>query len=98
MITFLTKKNHKFVVMKDKLFKILFPEKYQEIVELNKKVESKNEYIHCLMRRNDVQEETIKNQRIDLREIKDSAIKLQNAKTEEAERQYFKVLKEKGLV
>ena len=84
--------------MKDKLFKILFPEKYREIQALNKKSQSDKEYIHCLMRRNDVQEETIKNQRIALREIKDSAIKLQNAKTEEAERQYFKVLKEKGLV
>ena len=98
MIMFITKKNNKFVVMKDKLFKILFPEKYQEIVELNKKVEYKNEYIYDLMKRNNVQEETIKNQIMDLREIKDSAIKLQRAETEEAEKQYFKVLKEKGLV
>jgi len=91
-------KNYKFVVMKDKLFKILFPEKHQEIVELNKKVKSYEHSVYCLRGINDSQVEIIRNQKSDLLEIKDSAIKLQNAKTEEAEKQYFKVLKEKGLV
>ena len=84
--------------MKDKLFKILFPEKHQEIVELNKEVRSYKHSVYCLRIINDSQEEIIRNQKSDLLEIKDSAIKLQNAKTEEAEKQYFKVLKEKGLV
>jgi|DEB0MinimDraft_10_1074344.scaffolds.fasta_scaffold71544_1 hypothetical protein len=84
--------------MKDKLFKILFPEKHQEIVELNKKVKSYEHSVSWLRIINAKQEEIIRNQKSDLLEIKDSAIKLQNAKTEEAERQYFKVLKEKGLV
>jgi len=84
--------------MKDKLFKILFPEKHQEIVELNKEVRSYKHSVSCLRIINDSQEEIIRNQKSDLLEIKDSAIKLQNAETEEAEKQYFKVLKEKGLV
>jgi hypothetical protein len=97
-MTIILKKNHKFVVMKDKLFKILFPEKYQEIVELNKEVRSYEHSIYCLTIINDSQKEIIRKQKSDLLEIKDSAIKLQKAKTEEAEKQYFKVLKEKGLV
>lgn len=84
--------------MKDKLFKILFPKKYKKIVKLNKEVESYKHSVSWLRTINARQEEIIKNQKSDLIEIKDSAIKLQNAKTEEAEKQYFKVLKEKGLV
>jgi tRNA(Ser,Leu) C12 N-acetylase TAN1 len=78
-------KNHKFVVMKDRLFKVLFPEKHQEIVELNKKVKSYEHSVYCLRGINDSQVEIIRNQKTDLLEIKDSAIKLQRAKTEEAE-------------
>jgi hypothetical protein len=72
----------------------------QETIKLrNKGISNNLQYIPVWYS----QEEIIRNQKSDLLEIKDSAscstiIKLQNAETEEAEKQYFKVLKEKGLV
>lgn len=94
----LKKKNHKFVVMKDILFKILFPSKHEEIMSLTKKTHQQGYYVRMLEERSVKQSRTIQKLNEDLKEVRSAAKEYQKKQTAIAEQEYYKTLKAKGLV
>lgn len=84
--------------MKDKLFKILFPSKYEEITSLTKKLKDEAFNIRMLKERNSKQAWIIQTMDKDLKEIRSAAKEHQKQQTVEAERKYYKTLKEKGFI
>ena len=84
--------------MKDKLFKILFPSKYEEITSLTKKLKDEAFNIRMLKERNSKQAWTIQTMNKDLKEIRSAAKKHQKQQTVEAEQKYYKTLREKGFI
>ena len=84
--------------MKDKLFKILFPSKYEEITSLTKKLKDEAFNIRMPKERNSKQAWTIQTMNKDLKEIRSAAKKHQKQQTVEAEQKYYKTLREKGFI
>ena len=84
--------------MKDKLFKILFPSKHEEITSLTKKLKDEAFNIRMLKERKSKQAWTIKTMNKDLKEIRSAAKKHQKQQTVEAEQKYYKTLREKGFI
>ena len=84
--------------MKDTLFKILFPAKHEEIMSLTKKLQSEKFFSNTIMERNTAQEKLIRQLRADLYEIKEKEREYLQKQTEDSKQQYYKTLREKGIV
>lgn len=84
--------------MKDILFKILFPAKHEEVMSLTKKLQSEKYFSNLMMERNNAQEKLIRQLRADLYEIKDKEREHLQKQTEESKQQYYRTLREKGIV
>jgi len=84
--------------MKDRLFKVLFPSKHGEILSLTQKVKDEAFNIRMLKERNSKQAWIIQTMDKDLKEIRSAAKEHQKQQTAEAERKYYKTLKEKGFI
>ena len=84
--------------MKDILFKRLFPAKHEEITSLTKKLQSEKLFSNLIMERNTAQEKLIRQLRADLYEIKDKEREHLQKQTEEPKQQYYRTLREKGIV
>ena len=84
--------------MKDKLFKILFPSKHEEITSLTQELKDETFYVRMLEERNSKQAGIIQTLNKDLKEIRSAAKEHQKQQTAEAEHKYYKTLKEKGFI
>jgi 3-hydroxyisobutyrate dehydrogenase-like beta-hydroxyacid dehydrogenase len=84
--------------MKDRLFKILFPSKYEEITSLTQKLKEEAFKIRMLKERNSKQAIIIERLNKDLKEIRSAAKKHQKQQTVEAEQKYYRTLREKGFI
>ena len=84
--------------MKDILFKTLFPSKHEEIMSLTKKLQSEKFFSNTIMERNTAQEKLIRQLRTDLYEIRDKEREYLQKQTEDSKQQYYKTLREKGIV
>lgn len=84
--------------MKEKLFKLLFPQKHQEIMSLTKKLNSESMFVELFAKRNMTQEATIVQLRKDLYEIREAERKHLHQKDEESKREYYDLLRQKGIV